>query len=61
MRPSSDPTAAPALPVPQIRVVTVSGWVNTEEVKAKAQATAHGVAGVKQIDNLLVIGKPPRS
>ena len=42
-------------------VVTLSGWVSTEEAKAKAQATAHGVAGVKQIDNLLVIGKPPRS
>ena len=42
-------------------VVTLSGWVSSEEAKAKAQATAHGVAGVKQIDNLLVIGKPPRS
>lgn len=42
-------------------VVTLSGWVSTESAKAKAQATAHGVAGVKQIDNQLVIGKPPRS
>ena len=42
-------------------VVTLSGWVSSEEAKAKAQATAHGVAGVKHIDNLLVIGKPPRS
>ena len=42
-------------------VVTLSGWVSTEEARAKAQATAHGVAEVKQIDNLLVIGKPPRS
>ena len=38
-------------------VVTLSGWVSSDEAKAKAQTTAAAVAGVKKVDNALVIGK----
>ena len=38
-------------------VVTLSGWVSSDAAKAKAQTTAAAVAGVKQVDNALVIGQ----